>query len=95
MDEVRSTLGEHYTTYKQYKADTNSVAGWLAQNALRCGLKISVPASTTPAPATRLKGKARKLAREVGTNEPCEINVSDFERLAKGTVDFKPRVMVP
>lgn len=85
MDEARSPLGDQFTTYRQYKADTDSIAGWLVKNALRCGLKISAPA-----PTTRLKGKARKQARDAATNGSYTINISDFGRLAKAIADFKP-----
>jgi hypothetical protein len=41
------------SAYKRYKADTEYVAGWLAQESSVCGYRLRTP--------PRLKGKARKL----------------------------------
>lgn len=51
------------TTYKEYKEDTASIAGWLAANAVKVGYKILSP---IPQGGTRLKGKARKEAKAKG-----------------------------
>jgi hypothetical protein len=52
----------------EYKADTNSVAQWLASTAIRYGYPKDLLIGTKPLqvqqPSKRLKGKARKLARE-------------------------------
>lgn len=67
MEETKVPLGEHFATYKQYKDDTDSIAGWLTRNALRCGFKIP----TTPVTKTsRLKGKARKDAKAASPTGP-------------------------
>jgi hypothetical protein len=90
-------------SYKQYKDDTNSIATWLAITAKQCGYSADLlDNKSTPqrAPASqRLKGKARKQARESGagpggattTNENDTaskapkhiIAVSDFISLAE------------
>lgn len=104
MERTPPSLGDHFTTYKQYKDDTDSIAGWLAKNALRCGYKI--PTAAGPAsqpPTTRLKGKARKEAREAvkapakasATGPKYTIAVSDFVRMAKTIADFTPKVAIP
>lgn len=48
-------LANKLTTYKQYKEDTESIAGWLAQNAARCGYRVADALPSTG----RLKGKAK------------------------------------
>jgi hypothetical protein len=60
MEENKSPLSEHFATYKQYKDDTKSIAGWLAKNALRCGYEIPASAALK---TSKLKGKARKQAK--------------------------------
>lgn len=105
MERTASSLSDNFTTYKQYKDDTDSIAGWLAKNALRCGYKIlTTTASPTSQPATtRLKWKARKEARDAtkapakasSTGPKYTITVSDFVRMAKTIADFKPQVTIP
>lgn len=62
--------------YLRYKADTDAVASWLAITAKNHGCMIesmkSNPEpdiSSRPQPSKRLKGKARKLAREAAANK--------------------------
>lgn len=56
------------SSYLEYKANTNSVAQWLASTAIKYGYPIDLLIGTKPLqlqqPSKRLKGKARKLARE-------------------------------
>lgn len=54
--------------YKQYKHDTASIAAWLHSTAHRCGYDSQAVAKpvTTPA-AGKLKGRARKLARDAAS----------------------------
>lgn len=61
------------STYKKYKQDTSTFVEWLSENAKRCGYKLPTIADTpkpaeTPVAAPRLKGKARKLAKQAGGN---------------------------
>ena len=59
------------SSYKTYKEDTNAIATWLANTATQCGYPADLLSHTatndsfksTPA-AARLKGKARKKAKE-------------------------------
>ncbi|KAI1126901.1 hypothetical protein F5Y10DRAFT_293264 [Nemania abortiva] len=97
-------LANKLTTYKQYKEDTESIAGWLARNATRCGYRV---ADVLPSTSTgRLKGKARKQARDAvkakaNSGEPAKdkpqytINVSDFTLMAGAIASFKPAVKIP
>ncbi|KAL4970641.1 uncharacterized protein BDV14DRAFT_54 [Aspergillus stella-maris] len=62
------------SSYLKYKADTNAVATWLVATARKCGFPVDTlgaPATGTPPtqaqPSKRLKGKARKAARNTGT----------------------------
>ncbi|KAI1081969.1 hypothetical protein F5B20DRAFT_588088 [Whalleya microplaca] len=98
--------GDHFAAYKQYKEDTENIAGWLAFNSLQCRCQIdqSPPSSTTTTgPSKRLKGKARtqgygaKISksskRPIQSKHP--ISVSDFSFMAKTIADFRPKVIVP
>ncbi|KAI1773199.1 hypothetical protein F4818DRAFT_423539 [Hypoxylon cercidicola] len=97
---------ERFSTYKQYKEDTEAIAGWLAYNSRRCGYPLDGPLAAGPSntPSTRLKGNARKQARVAGSKPTTTktllkpeyaINVSDFNRMAKAIADFKPKVAIP
>ncbi|KAF3935268.1 hypothetical protein ABW19_dt0204170 [Dactylella cylindrospora] len=58
------------STYKQYKADTDTIATWIAGTAKKCGysnLASSRPtAISAQQTSKRLKGKERKQAKEAG-----------------------------
>jgi len=71
------------SSYQQYKQDTNVFTTWLHQAARACGYKSATtpPAETATkspaagvitAPSQRLKGKARKLAKQSGASRPSE-----------------------
>lgn len=89
---------ELISTYKQYKADTETIAGWLAETSLRCGGHIS-PAPAAAPTSTRLKGEARKQAKEAAKTgmasklkpqEPPKytIRVLEFTAMAKTIAEF-------
>ena len=92
-----------FDSHKRYKEDTNRVITWLAETAQKCGhpLKVEAPASH---PSGRLKGKARKQAREIERAEGSEtttsalrhtIAVNEFTGLAQWIANHKPSVKVP
>jgi hypothetical protein len=59
--------------YQQYKADTDLVAEWLAVTAKTHDYAVTASASTTNHPAAvggRLKGKARKTAKNQASSQP-------------------------
>jgi hypothetical protein len=64
------------STYKRYKDDTNNIASWLATTAKRCGypsdLLTSEAAKSGEPSAPKLKGRARKLARDAAKNAPSK-----------------------
>ncbi|ROV86761.1 hypothetical protein VMCG_10893 [Cytospora schulzeri] len=106
MSTPSTQTSELLSTYKQYKADTEAIAGWLAETSTKCGGSTStVPAA--PPTSTRLKGKARKQAKEAAKagaaskphlQEPPKytIRVSDFTTMAKTIAEFgKPKIKVP
>jgi hypothetical protein len=65
--------------YKQYKEDTEFVAGWLAEESLRCGYELTtVRAAPTQKSTGRLKGKARK---QVGAYFHSVHQASTAERI--------------
>lgn len=103
-------------SYKTYKRDTDTIANWLATTAKRCGFSPEVlndsddgnsqpPGHPSGVPSSRLKGKARKLARDVaarddiGSTSPrtYTIPIRSFTRLASQIVasSTKPHVVVP
>ena len=99
------------SSFRTYKEDTNQVASWLARKALQCGYpaelldKITTPPSNQP--STRLKGRARKEAKnaeklrkaqsdDTSSNSKHIIKIKDFTTLAEHIVGFlEPVVQVP
>ncbi|KAK4496191.1 hypothetical protein PRZ48_012171 [Zasmidium cellare] len=94
-----------HSSYQQYKRETDFVANWLATTARRCGYVDPQPSSTSAPKGTRLKGKARKLAREAcskpaATNNAKQpqylVKVKDYVPLAQFIAkSAQPRVQVP
>ncbi|KID82807.1 hypothetical protein MGU_09899 [Metarhizium guizhouense ARSEF 977] len=77
--------------YQQYKADTDSVANWLATTANANGYQDNASSSNNaPVKSGRVKGKARKQAKASGQPQPGNlanktsriIRVGDFEPMA-------------
>jgi hypothetical protein len=63
-----------FSSYKQYKSDTTKIASWLANSAEKCGWQpptLAAPGglATQETKAPKLKGCARKLAREAAAAE--------------------------
>src|SRR5271154_1163992 len=84
-----------FSTYKQYKTDTDKITTWLAETAKKCGYQSpfsdpkapdeSVPDQRGKPP--KLKGRARKLARDAAAAEkktPAS-SAADANEIAKGT----------
>lgn len=84
-----------FSTYKQYKTDTEKITTWLAETAKKCG--YTSPFSDPKAPGEsvagqhgkplKLKGRARKLAREAAAAEkktPAS-SAADGNEIAKET----------
>lgn len=102
-----------HTSYKQCKDDTNHVASWLATTAKRCGypsdLLTSAAAKNDAQTAPKLKGRARKLARDAPSKQsalqskdeapPKKVYIiarKDFVTLADFIASYsKPPVQVP
>lgn len=78
------------TTYKLYKQDTDYVATWLAQTAKAHGYPdaLSEIVDMSKASSRRLKGKARKEAKNKGTNQSLETQKTQTYILA--IKDFVP-----
>ncbi|KAK8133765.1 hypothetical protein PG984_005777 [Apiospora sp. TS-2023a] len=95
MDTKISPPSELLATYKQYKKDTESIAGWLAENATKHGFKLG----STPMTSGRLKGKARKEARkamEAGAKRPKHtVKVSEFVIMAKFIANLNTKPDIP
>ncbi|CEJ92114.1 hypothetical protein VHEMI07787 [[Torrubiella] hemipterigena] len=89
--------------YKRYKADTQAVASWLVTTAEKCGYQLPTSEkATTSTKSTRLKGKARKMAREHKTATPENLShpyllyMDAFIPLARWIANCrKPRILVP
>lgn len=79
--------------YQQYKADTDSVATWLATTAKANGYAEDEPASGTkdnpPASSGRLKGKARKKQQQQ-QNQPQPTNSAPKKVHILRIRDFEP-----
>ncbi|KAJ4118720.1 hypothetical protein NW768_010780 [Fusarium equiseti] len=90
---------------QQYKSDTNALAAWLASTAKVCGYKCDIAhqkplGSESHAPSGRLKGKARKEAKKLGTpaNQGPKYTVAlkDFLPMAECIANSrKPLITVP
>ena len=84
-----------FSTYKQYKTDTDKITTWLAETAKKCGYKS--PSSDPKAPGEnvadrngkppKLKGRARKLARDAAAAEKVTpaSSAADTNEKAKET----------
>lgn len=104
------------SSYKTYKDDTNAVASWLALTAKECGYPVDLLSTAkepdsraTQAGGGRLKGKARKAAKDAAQNEPGQstssaspkspryiIKIKEFITLAEYVSSYeKPPVRVP
>ena len=76
--------------YKRYQKDTETVLGWLAENATNAGYNINMDAAEM-GKQPKLKGRARKLARDAAQKSPatCKqkyayvVKTSDFVEMAK------------
>lgn len=81
-------LGNLFNTYKQYKDDTRKITEWLAVTSRLCGYD---PTAADPVvkPA-KLKGRARKLARDAAANATAKSNAS-----AGGTYTVRTWEYVP
>jgi hypothetical protein len=97
-----------YSSYRRYKANTDAVATWLLTTAREHGCRAYDSNDSSPAPSAatpRLKGKARKLAREADAaaekqarSRPTayRIEIKDFIQLAQYIANStKPRIKVP
>ncbi|UKZ64759.1 uncharacterized protein TrAtP1_005970 [Trichoderma atroviride] len=87
--------------YQQYKADTDLVAEWLAVTAKTHGYAATATPSTTNPPAAvggRLKGKARKMAKNQASNQPKKPTTTTSEASAgvdgSGTASKKPTYLI-
>ncbi|KAF6235008.1 hypothetical protein HO173_006938 [Letharia columbiana] len=106
------------SNYQTYKQDTDSIAKWLAVKAKQCGYPADLLSPTVPPtslhqparPSQRLKGAARKKAKDVAKEDAAPlkdlqisadapkytIQVKDFVTLAECIARFtKPAVEVP
>ena len=88
-----------FTTFKQYKLDTEHIAGWLASTAEKCGF---VRPSQSVEKAQKLKGRARKLARDAAKAEKNDkeapqyiIHVHEFLPMAKHISKHSPKIVAP
>ena len=85
-----------FNTYTQYKSDTLRIATWLASTAARCGYTTpsddAVNALTRNGAANedgvevkpqKLKGRARKLAKEAAARDVKATKEAEAQRLKK------------
>jgi hypothetical protein len=68
------------STYRRYKNDTSVFVKWLYETGSKCGYVVSTAKDETPVKAARLKGKARKKAKEGSTGKssstiPGSLNI--------------------
>ncbi|KAI6081936.1 hypothetical protein F4821DRAFT_274522 [Hypoxylon rubiginosum] len=85
------TAEQRYSTYKQYKEDTEAIAGWLDHHSRKCGLKLG-KTSKPKSKARKLKSKTKSAADQA---HKYAVNVSDFNLMAKTIAESKHKVDVP
>ncbi|KAE9369320.1 hypothetical protein N431DRAFT_413162 [Stipitochalara longipes BDJ] len=80
------------STYKKYKNDTSVLLKWLCYNGSKCGYQLSEPSKskdkTTKAP--RLKGKARKQAKEASSDGSTTSKTDQSEHRTVSSKDLVP-----
>ncbi|KAF2647761.1 hypothetical protein K491DRAFT_279450 [Lophiostoma macrostomum CBS 122681] len=91
--------------YRQYKQDTAYIAGWLSDKSAQCGHQTTAKRENAASAQPRLKGKARKLAKEnakaggskgaADASPEYTIRVSDFIPMATSIARFTPSIQVP
>lgn len=91
--------------YRQYKADTQRIATWLASTAERCGYALTGPTpgaemnygtSLVKTRKQKKKAQARQLEQKAQQGQRYRIKLKDFTALANYIVGFdKPPVEVP
>ncbi|KAI4640813.1 hypothetical protein J4E93_008406 [Alternaria ventricosa] len=85
--------------YRNYKKETEYIAGWLAWTSQQCGYLRTAMEAETQAPRKRGKaGKARKPAKQQSKNDTkvqYAINVSEFKGMAEHIASFNPKIEVP
>ncbi|KAK5452350.1 hypothetical protein LTS15_007416 [Exophiala xenobiotica] len=87
--------------YKRYKRDTEAVAGWLAEKATQLGYVAATSTSLPKQP--KLKGRARKLARDAAkqaASPPIEpkysyaVKTTEFVGMASKIVNARPKIIL-
>nr|CAH0046424.1 unnamed protein product [Clonostachys solani] len=87
--------------YRQYKNDTDSLASWLASTARHHGYPLDLSPrnqgnTSTPNSTGRLKGKARREARNAAPSAAKYIiPLHDFTQLANFIAKKRPPVVIP
>ena len=87
--------------YKRYKQDTERVAGWLAEKSAKAGYKPNTDTATV-VKEPKLKGRARKLARDAAKHSPpppkqkytYTVKTIEFVEMAKYVVNAQPKVIL-
>ncbi|KAK6371290.1 hypothetical protein LTS17_009021 [Exophiala oligosperma] len=94
-------LPDHMSlAYKRYKRDTETVAAWLAEKASKLGFAASTSSPSPKLP--KLKGRARKLARDAakgsqstilnGPRHSYTVKTTDFIQMATIIVNARPKI---
>ncbi|KAF2441426.1 hypothetical protein P171DRAFT_434127 [Karstenula rhodostoma CBS 690.94] len=96
-------IGFLASTYRQYKKDTEYIAGWLVETAKIVGFRLNKVEPSVPVESLRLKGKARKEAKEAArarlgaqnSGSEHHIRASDFVPIAEAIAAQPKKVKVP
>lgn len=80
-------------SYKQYKTDSDAIATWLARTAYQCGYPkdLLTNQNVSQQKPPKLKGRARKLAREAAQNQSSNNQSAPLK--SKSTPDI-PKYLV-
>jgi hypothetical protein len=81
------------STYRNYKKDTEYIAGWLACTSKQCVYTRADPEPEPQQQAPRKRGKARKTTKQapkVDAKVQYAIQIAEFVKMAQPIVSFKP-----
>ncbi|KIW76268.1 hypothetical protein Z517_11014 [Fonsecaea pedrosoi CBS 271.37] len=83
------------SAYKQYKQDTETVAGWLAEKSAQAGYASNIKQPRPEAKARRsAQGTTRKAQRSKTMKPVCIVRTAELVEMAKCIVKLRPKVIL-
>ncbi|OAL30062.1 hypothetical protein AYO20_08966 [Fonsecaea nubica] len=83
------------SAYKQYKQDTETVAGWLAEKSAQAGYASNIKQPKPAAKARRsAQGTTHKAQRSKTMKPVCIVRTAELVEMAKCIVKLRPKVIL-